>query len=472
MPGGARRPAPAPAPGPVPARHASPEQAPAAAPRYPRVDYFEEPGVDRLSPAYYEEADDYEDVYTEYDEYADDADETAAAVPVAGRRRRSPGGRGPSGMGPGGRRFLGVLVALTVLVVLAGVAWFGAREVLGLNYADYDGPGEADVVVEVADGDTTTAIAQRLAESDVVASSKAFLEAAKDNDKVRGIRPGYYQVKTKMSGTDAVEALVVAETRVGEVQIRAGSQLDDVRLPDGKTADGLLAKLAKASCADLNGKSTCVPVAQLRSVAAEEDLRALGVPEWLAAPASKAEPQRRIEGLVLPGIYDLKPGWDARTILKAVLTASAARMEATGLPGGAEATGQDPYQVLIIGSIIEREGVEIDFPKVSRVIYNRLAKNMRLEMDSTINYVLDRPEVRTKSTDRQRGGAYNTYRNTGLPPTPISSPSPEALQAAQSPGAGSWLFFVKCEKNGLSCFADTLDQHQQNIREAQARGAY
>ncbi len=441
--------------------------------RRPRVDYFEDADADRGRPRHSAESDDYEDSYAEFDDYADDYAENRAEPEYVGdepdeprrrRPRRRPRRRG--------HRFIGWLAALALIVVLAGSAWIGAKELLGVNYADYQGAGKDDVVVQVADGDSTSVIAKTLAEADVVASTKAFLVAAEDNTEVRGIRPGYYQVKTQMSGANAVSALVGPDTRVGELQIRAGTQLDDIMLPDGKTAPGVFARLSLASCAELNGESTCIPVEDLREVAGTVHLAELGAPEWLMQPASEAKPERRLEGLIMPGVYDVKPGWDAKTMLREVLTTSATRMEATGLPDGAEATGQDPYQILVIASIIEREAVETDFVRVSRVIYNRLDENMRLEMDSTINYVLDRPEVRTKAADRARAGDYNTYRNSGLPPTPIAAASPEALRAAQAPADGPWLFFVKCEKNGLSCFAETLDEHKQNIRDAQARGAY
>jgi len=139
-----------------------------------------------------------------------------------------------------------------------------------------------------------------------------------------------------------------------------------------------------------------------------------------------------------------------------------------------QSTGPEmtPYQTLIIASIIEREAVTADFGKLSRVIYNRLAINMRLQMDSTVNYVLDRPTLATNDDDRNRAGAYNTYKNTGLTPTPISVPSADAIQAAVHPVAGDWVYFVKCEKNGLSCFGVTFDDHKKNVEKAKANGAF
>lgn len=371
-----------------------------------------------------------------------------------------------------GRRFLGWLAALTVLVLLAGGAYYGARELLGFGYADYDGPGETDVLLQVEEGDSTRAIATKLAELDVVASAEAFVAASEGDQRVLGIQPGYYVLKTKLPGTDAVARLVQDEARVGQLQLRAGTQLDDITQPDGSVTPGVFSLLSKASCADLNGKSTCVRPQRLREVAATTDLAELGVPPWAAGPASEADPRRRLEGLIAPGVYDVRPGWDARTLLSEVLRVSTIRMQAAGLPDGAGSTPYSPYQVLIIASLVEREAVEHDFTKVARVIYNRLDIRMHLGLDSTVNYVLDRPEVRTTGDDRAREGPYNTYRNYGLPPTPISAPSAEAIKAAREPAEGDYLYFVKCETNGLSCFSKTQAEHDRKAEDARNRGVY
>lgn len=404
------------------------------------------------------------------DDYADERPEPLLPARGGKTTRRPP--RRKSKARSRYNRAFGWAVALAVILLLAAVAWVGTRELLGLDYKDFAGNGEQDLVVQVADGDTTGVIAGKLVEAGVVASNRAFIDAAEGNARIRAIPPGYYVIKSKMAGANAVRMMADPKSRVGELEIRSGTQLDDLHQPNGTVTNGILTKLSLASCAKLNGKSTCVPVKRLREVSAKADLVALGAPEWLVSSAMKAPPERRLEGLVMPGLYDVRPGWTAEDLIREVLTTSRIRLETSGLPDGAKGMKRHPYQTVVIASIIEREAVNQDFEKVSRVIYNRLAKKMRLEMDSTINYVLDRPEVRTKSTDRARAGAYNTYRNLGLPPTPISAPSVAALRAAQQPAEGRWLFFVKCEKNGLSCFADTLEQHQQNVRDAQARGAY
>ncbi|GAA5102269.1 endolytic transglycosylase MltG [Haloechinothrix salitolerans] len=439
----------------------------------------------------YDEYDERADGRANDDEYADDA--RAADVPPSrgrrperegrtersdakpGRDRRSAPSRpqrGRSKRARTRRRFFGWIAALGVIAGLAASIWFGSQKLLGFDYDDYEGAGVSDVVIKVSKGDSTSAIATTLVEADVVASRQAFLTAAQGNTEIRSIQPGYYKMRAKASGANALNSLLEDKARVGHLQLKSGTQLHDVKLSDGSQSLGVFSKLSKASCTKLDGESTCVSADQLAKVAAKTDLVALGVPKWLARDAADAPADRRLEGLVAPGLYDVKPGWSAQELLTEVLTTSSARYEAAGLPDAARNTGYSPYEIVVIASVVEREGVTADFGKISRVIYNRMNKGMRLEMDSTINYVLDQPNLRTSSNDRAKKGPYNTYRNTGLPPTPISSPSTEALEAAVEPPKGKWLYFVRCEENGLSCFAKTYDKHRANVADAQRRGVW
>lgn len=419
----------------------------------------------------YEDYEDYEE-YDEYDEYEDEQgydDERAEPERIEDVRPERQGP--PPKKHKRGKRALGWVAALTVLVLLAGGAWYGFNEIFG--YEDYEGTGESDVLVQVEKGDSTSAIGARLQAAGVVASGKAFVKAGENNTAVSRLQQGYYVMKTKMSGASAVERMTAAASRVGQVEIRPYTQFDDITQPDGKVTPGVYSLLAKASCADLNGKSTCIPVEELRKAVETADIAKLGAPSWAVEPASKAERKdRRLEGLIAPGIYNIKPGWTPEELLTDVVTKSAESILNAGLSDQSKGEGKTPYETLIIASIVEREAVEADFGKISRVIYNRLAKKMRLEMDSTINYILDRPTLLTKPEEREKVGEYNTYRNFGLPPTPIAVLSVQAIQAALKPTPGEWAYFVKCEKNGLSCFSVTNDEHNKARADAQKRGVY
>lgn len=362
---------------------------------------------------------------------------------------------------------------VVVLALIAAGGYYGYKQLSGIgDYEDFAGQGESDVVVQVNSGDSTGDIAATLVDAGVVASSRAFVAAAESNADIRGVQPGYYVMKTKASGEAAVAKIVEPESRVGTLQIKPGAQFEDIKLAGDKVVKGITSMLADASCAELDGKSTCVQPAQLLDAVMKADLAKLGVPDWAVPDATKAEPKRRLEGLIMPGVYDVKPGSTPVELWQQLVSESATQMAAYGLPDIAKDTGYTPYQVLVMASLVEKEAITKDFGKVARVTYNRLRESMKLQYDSTINYVLDRPAIRTKSADRAKAGPYNTYGNTGLPPTPISAPSEDAIKAAVNPEAGNWLFFVKCEKNGTSCFALTNDEHERNVDLANERDAY
>ncbi len=371
------------------------------------------------------------------------------------------------------RRWVVLLAVLAAVVLVAGTAWYGLRELTALRAVpDYEGTGAAGVVVRVEQGDPTSAIATRLASRDVVASARAFTRAAATVPRIQSVQPGYYQMRTRMSGAAAVTMLLDPASRVGQLDIRAGTQLDDVRQPDGTLTPGILSLLSQASCARIDGASSCVSAEQLRAAMAQAFPAELGVPAWAAEAVARVDPARRLEGLIMPGRYDVRPGSSAADLLTQVMATSTARLQGAGMPDVATPTGLDPYEVLILASIIEKEAIGSDFGNVSRVIYNRLAATMPLQMDSTINYPLDRQQITTSDADRARPGPYNTYLAPGLPVSPIGTPSTEAINAAVQPTPGLWMYFVKCQPDGTSCFALTFEEHQRNLAAAVANGAF
>jgi UPF0755 protein len=109
-------------------------------------------------------------------------------------------------------------------------------------------------------------------------------------------------------------------------------------------------------------------------------------------------------------------------------------------------------------------------PDVARVVYNRLAADMPLQMDSTVLYALGQDGGTVTPADEQIDSPYNSYLNKGLPPTPICSPSPQALAAAAHPPAGGWLYFELVKKDGTEAFADTYAEQLANEAINASRG--
>jgi UPF0755 protein len=188
---------------------------------------------------------------------------------------------------------------------------------------------------------------------------------------------------------------------------------------------------------------------------------ALGLPSY-----AKNNP----EGFLYPGTYDVPKGATATTILR-LMTAQFAKASAElKLPQTAQRKKLDPYQAVIVASIIAAETNRTeDYPKVARVIYNRLAAGKKLQMDSTIHYVVGRNGgVFTSTAQRNIDSPYNTYKYAKLPPTPINSPGKDTLSAALNPAAGSWMYFTLVNLDtGETAFASTAQEHMLNVQKLQ-----
>jgi len=366
-------------------------------------------------------------------------------------------------------------VVLVLVLVIAGGVYYGLRQFAGFgSYPDYTGSGDRDVVFGVNQGDSTTTIGDNMVTANIVKSAKAFVKAADNNSAVASVQPGFYVLKEHMSGTAAASAIVSSHSRVGVLEIKSGWQLDDTTSTAGKVTEGILSHIAAATCATLNGSKTCVSAADLRAAITNDDPTALGVPTWAAPIVKAADPKHRMEGMIMPGVYNLKPGENATQTLKRIMDSASVQLLADGLPSpGQQNTGFTPYQILTLASIVEREsGTTADMPKIARVFYNRLQQGMQLQSDATVDYALDRPMVATAPAERPGAGAYDTYDNAGLPPTPVSSPSAAAIQAANAPAAGNWLYFVVCQKDRSSCFATNLADHNKNVTLAHQNGVF
>jgi UPF0755 protein len=130
-------------------------------------------------------------------------------------------------------------------------------------------------------------------------------------------------------------------------------------------------------------------------------------------------------------------------------------------------TPDKAQQVLTIASIVQAEGrATPDLPKVARVIENRLAKAMPLQMDSTVHFISRRRgKAGTSDAERRSASPYNTYLAAGLPPGPIDSPGLSAMQAALNPTPGPWLYFVAVNPaTGETRFAVTAAAHAANVK--------
>ncbi|MFJ9347981.1 endolytic transglycosylase MltG [Streptomyces sp. NPDC101237] len=174
------------------------------------------------------------------------------------------------------------------------------------------------------------------------------------------------------------------------------------------------------------------------------------------------------EGYLFPATYPLDKNATPQSVLRYMVDTANKRFGGAPVAAGAQRDAMNVYQAVTIASIVQAEASnKADMGKVARVVFNRLQSGMPLQMDSTLNYALDRSTLDTTTADTRIENPYNSYQRMGLPPSPIDSPGEDAMRAAMNPTPGNWLYFVTV-KPGDTRFTADYAEHQRNVAEFNA----
>jgi UPF0755 protein len=310
------------------------------------------------------------------------------------------------------------LASVTAVVVVV-VVWFT------LQYFPIGGSGRL-VMITVHSGDSMSSIASELHQAGVLASPFAF----RVDSLIEGaplVRPGVYEFAQGADYSN-IRSILSGGPNVPQVDVTPGLTVKEVALDVANQVGNTFASQFLADASQ-------------------------------AATTSLYHPQGNLEGLVGPGLYLITPDETPAQLLAAMQAGFAHEAATAGFNPSTTVLGLNAYQLLIAASIVEKEGYyPFNMPDTARVIYNRLAKNMPLQMDSTVLYFLGRDGGKVTPAMLQTRTPYNTYLNLGLTPTPICVVSPQALGAVLHPPEGPWLYFVLVNKDGHMAFSTTYQQ--------------
>ena len=336
------------------------------------------------------------------------------------------------------------LTSLVIVITLVAVGVLGYKAIGIMRDAsaqathaeDYKGEGEGEVTVTIPEGASGADIGDILQSKGVVASGKAFTNAAKNNPKGNTIQPGTYKLKKKMSANSALQALLDPESKGDHT----------LTIPAGVSKQIVKDRLKKV------GSFTDEQIE-----AAYADSAAIGLP---------AEAGGNVEGWLAPGTYDVTENATPKDLVKKMVSQTVTELKELKVPK------EDYQKVLTKASIVEREvNSERYYGQAARVIENRLSQtdgetHGLLQMDSTVQYGLGRyGGIPTEAETQDANNPYNTYVHKGLPPGPIGSPGEAAIKAVLNPPAGSWLYFVTVNlETGETLFASTNEEQKANTK--------
>ncbi|MCX6442681.1 MAG: endolytic transglycosylase MltG [Actinobacteria bacterium] len=264
---------------------------------------------------------------------------------------------------------------------------------------------QPEVIVDIPNGSTGSQIAQLLFDNKVIKSSEAFFRVAVGDKRSETIAPGNHRISQNISARQALEQL-----------------LDPNRIPN-------LIRIFEGGW-----KSEVVTALVAYGFSTKDISKAFTV-------AKLPQGFREVEGLLFPAQYSFAKGTSATAAVQAMIDRFTSEDSAQQILLGTKKFSA--AQLLTIASIVQAEGDEKDFAKVARVIHNRLAIGMPLQMDSTVHYIKKvRGQIFLSTQSTLINSPYNTYRKYGLPPGPIGSPGVAAMTAALKPAVGDWLYFI------------------------------
>lgn len=331
------------------------------------------------------------------------------------RVKRRPGRRG------GVTLVLGVIF-IALVIVLAVSAW----SVLLRPWSDVS--SGQHIQVEVVEGASTQEIAIQLAEAGVIDNPNMFRLQSRMAAADGELRAGVYDFVSGMPIPDIIERL------------RSGPPIayTTVTIPEGFVIEQIAERLQE---------KVGIPADEFTALAYG------GIEEFPEREYLADAYQGSLEGYLFPKTYRIAEGSTARDVIDMMLDQF--ELETAGVDTTyAQQQGMSTHELITLASMIEREArVAEERELISSVIYNRLTKGMRLEIDATIEYVLPGNRFRLKSSDLEIDSPYNTYKNAGLPPGPIANPGLASIQAAAAPADTEYLYYVLTGTDGSHTFA-------------------
>lgn len=311
---------------------------------------------------------------------------------------------------------------LALLLIAGGIAGF--RWLTWCRGAEGPRTPIAYVVAEGASGGDVVADLERL---DVVRCGLVAGWELRRSGLASSLLAGEHQLTTNMTPIEAFAVLTSPPPAVPTVTLT---------IPEGYR----LTQIADA-------------VEEALGIPARAFLRAAREGDWSLPPYLPADAPS-LEGFLFPDTYEFREeGTTAEDVIARMLETFAQR--AADLPwDAAEALGLEPYDVVIVASMIEEEArVEDERAWISAVIRNRLAIDMPLGIDAVNLYADPTPQDGLTSADFATEGPYNVRLIVGLPPTPIASPGVASLLAALTPADVDYLYYVLCGDDGSHAFS-------------------
>lgn len=327
-----------------------------------------------------------------------------------------------------GKASFGLVLVLLIAVIIAGA---GYKYIHGIG-EPLDSSSQEKISVDIPSGSGTAAIGRILEEDGVIKSARQFKIKSRMDKNDGKYRTGVYELSPSMDMDEIMQILMDGSQNTLRFMV-----------PEGYTLKQIADKFAET------GNGT-----------AEDFLNETQNGDFdFEYNDQMVDGEKRYEGFLYPDTYEIYKNESAHGIIQRMLTRFEQVYDAAADEATVDTSKYSVFDLVTVASLIERE-VKLDEerPLVASVIYNRLNKNMKLQMCSTVQYALGTPKARLMNSDLKIDSPYNTYQNAGLPAGPIASPGQASISAALHPADTDYLYFVLTSAgSGQHNFAATGD---------------
>ena len=344
-----------------------------------------------------------------------------------------------------------VIVITTLVFILAtGSAWIWFDQ--SVSAVD-----ESNTVKDftIESGDSVQAIAERLADAQLIRSPLAFRLYVLLEGLTSNLQAGQYAVSSSSDAWSIAKQFAGGEGLTREITVVIPEGLTNVELAD------LLAEkfLAAAQLRDPAVTKTQL-AGQLLTAFSVADSRQIIPGQNYDFLRTKPSAQS-LEGYLFPDTYRFYRDAQPAEIVERLLDNFDQRVPES-IRNQASSIGRSFYDVLILASILERElTTKTDRQLAADLFWRRLDAGIALQSDATVNYVTGKKALQPTNADLSVDSPYNTYQQPGLPPGPINNPGLESIEAALSPTPNDFWYFLTDSK-GQTHFAKTLAEHNAN----------
>lgn len=332
-------------------------------------------------------------------------------------------------------RFIGLLIGIAVLV---GVVMTGSY-VFDTYLISPDDSAQTQVFA-VEEGASVQSIAAQLQDKGLITSALFFKVYVKLSDAV--LQAGTFELEPGMSLRTIVQTLGYAKATEIQVTIPEGFTLKQI----GETIVEAMPEISQDAWNEITGASG--------KWLLDESEILTGIPA-----------DQGLEGYLFPDTYRFRADADARTVAQTMVLTLKRRLAENSITVPRNLVfegGLTFHEMLTLASIVEREvRSPEDMKRVAGVFFTRLKIGMALQADSTVNYVTGKKDAAISLEDSRIASPYNTYRNLGLPPGPISNPGMNAIMAVLAPTDSDDLYFLTTD-SGEVIYARTFDEHIAN----------